>query len=303
LQCNTTANELAVTKSYYHFYVHCNTTAYELAVGIPPFRSSSHSPKELQRQIAEFSPENLKFPPFVSDTFKTFVRALLNPAYKERLGSSKRDSMDVMEHPWFAETDFLMVQKKTAVRSAVLFVPCTRVCVCFYLTPTSAAPIQLPIFLLLSYLFLSHHCPILTTQDVPAWVWSDLLPHHAARHANGNGNGGLTAFGSAAAMQPLAAAGPRLMGHVTVEVLNAKDLISTLARERAQLPNTLCTVVVDSQRRSTGVVSETTDPVWNETFSFQVKLFYHSPFFSVLLANECLLDRLFAFAPSDSMPC
>jgi len=102
---------------------------YELAVGIPPFRASSSAPgskasvdlkahrktkaKEIVAKLADYAaaPEAvLKFPPFVSASFASFVRALLVPSSSARLGSSEDDALEVRRHEYMAGLDWARLE-------------------------------------------------------------------------------------------------------------------------------------------------------------------------------------------------
>jgi len=73
---------------------------YELTVGIPPFYSQNVN--EMYNKIQHGV---LRFPPFLSDSCKKIIVALLNREPKKRLGSTD-DVEDIKEHPFFDNIDW-----------------------------------------------------------------------------------------------------------------------------------------------------------------------------------------------------
>jgi len=94
---------------------------YELAVGIPPIRASPQQQNgsgsaaaeagaasaarrakcaEIHSKLQLFQPDELRFPPFVSEEFQAFIRELLQPNPFVRLGC-KRGATDVMSHGYW----------------------------------------------------------------------------------------------------------------------------------------------------------------------------------------------------------
>ena len=80
---------------------------YELVVGIPPFRSPD--PAELRKKILKGV---VKFPPFVSLTFKDLIMKLLKKDPSRRLGSIK-GSKDIKNHFFFKNIDWIAVKSKS----------------------------------------------------------------------------------------------------------------------------------------------------------------------------------------------
>eukprot|EP01015_Nassula_variabilis_P031163 TRINITY_DN6997_c0_g1_i1.p1 TRINITY_DN6997_c0_g1~~TRINITY_DN6997_c0_g1_i1.p1 ORF type:complete len:255 (+),score=46.12 TRINITY_DN6997_c0_g1_i1:68-832(+) len=71
---------------------------YELLVGVPPYYS--HNREELFQNI-ETGP--LKIPSTMSEDAKSLIVSLLQRNPAKRLGSGKRDSQEIKEHPFFKD--------------------------------------------------------------------------------------------------------------------------------------------------------------------------------------------------------
>jgi len=79
---------------------------YELTVGIPPFYSQNVN--EMYNKIQHGV---LRFPPFLSDSCKSLIVALLNRDPKARLGS-RDDVEDLKAHPFFREINWSKMMAK-----------------------------------------------------------------------------------------------------------------------------------------------------------------------------------------------
>lgn len=73
---------------------------YELTVGIPPFYSENVNEMYDKIQFGQ-----LRFPPFLSNSCKSLIIALLSREPESRLGS-RDDVQDIKEHPFFSDMDW-----------------------------------------------------------------------------------------------------------------------------------------------------------------------------------------------------
>lgn len=80
---------------------------FEMLTGLPPFYTKDREKLFYNIKFAE-----LKYPPYISSTCKDLLTKLFNKDPTKRLGGSEKDSAEIMEHPWFAKTDWTALYSK-----------------------------------------------------------------------------------------------------------------------------------------------------------------------------------------------
>lgn len=74
---------------------------FEMITGLPPFYT-----KEREKLFYNIKFAELKYPSYMSPTCKDLLNKLFTKDPEKRLGSTEKDSADIMQHPWFAKTDW-----------------------------------------------------------------------------------------------------------------------------------------------------------------------------------------------------
>lgn len=86
---------------------------YEMLIGVTPFYNKERRLLLMKIRTSKVVfPDKRKYKIDYSDDFVDIVMKLLNKEKKERLGS-KGDSLEIFEHPWFADLDITAVMEQT----------------------------------------------------------------------------------------------------------------------------------------------------------------------------------------------
>lgn len=93
--------------AFYRLFLDADLRNQEMTTGLPPFYSENVN--VMYKKILH---NQLIFPPGFSEAAQSLVRGLLTRDPKRRLGGGPSDAAEIKRHPYFADMDWVKLQRK-----------------------------------------------------------------------------------------------------------------------------------------------------------------------------------------------